>query len=731
MQDTATSANVASALPRADGSQRVAPNTVVVGSGLQKILPSDIPCDDDGDGTRREYQVKPRFVHRPTITRRVGTTIEVVTGPVQPVVPHTDESTAKGWKRYYDVGAKAKAAEIERAKKIADEARAYWHSRREKQEADYQAKCERAREKGRSLPKRPVKEPPPPGWEMYLKDPELVKQIIGRRHALQRKDRLRCARLSGKFADRDYAPVVEKFHHEDGTPAPALRGWLNLLSLQLFNGALEKGRNVTHGFDKTIEFSGGSDRIWALDSAYVVADKFRRTMFVVDLDGWWETLEKLRTKLRKILPPEFMPNIITYRGREEDGAGVENPHLVWLLPPGARVIGFGKKKRKLHEMVQKAIVSLLIDVGADGGHTNVDKTKNPLAIGWSIEVCDDYFQTMAAWRRFLPTINCDRSDMIKRTRLHKAQQETGAEPKESLAIWNDGITYRRLEITAAQATQDPAYLSAIRRCKPGKVVPFADWLYNPADGVVTQRLFKIHGNTKAVRSVIAAQRDWVLQLAQTPSEVGELCNRGRDAKANEDLKPLPPTATTEERKAREKLIKRRARQRTQAFRETVHSGLVAEAIEHRLSSGVPVVKAEVVRALVATGNIGRSTAYDMFDDVFQVVQQTARYQAHRSDNQPTQPSQPAELASVDEVVPGQPMRIPAKTTTAPPWIVCKDDLTLWQEVCRLRNEWSVAVAAWRSANARRRPGDGANLAADPEFRALVLDRSSWACRRRH
>jgi hypothetical protein len=134
---------------------------------------------------------------------------------------------------------------------------------------------------------------------------------------------------------------------------------------------------------------------------HTVLDKSRRCAFVVDLDGWWPDLGTLRSVLRTLLPPEFMPNLITYRANIE-GHGVENPHLVWLLPPGARVLsGAGKQKQiKLHEMIQGGIVNLLIPIGADPGHTNTFKTKCPLTPGWSVEACDDHFQTMQQWRAF-------------------------------------------------------------------------------------------------------------------------------------------------------------------------------------------------------------------------------------------------------------------------------------------------------------------------------------------
>ena len=78
------------------------------------------------------------------------------------------------------------------------------------------------------------------------------------------------------------------------------------------------------------------------------------------------------------------------------------------------------------------------------------------------------------------------------------------------------------------------------------------------------------------------------------------------------------------------------------------------------------------------------------------------------------------------------MRNPDRSTEPayPAWVVCGDTLTQFEGACRLRDNWRVAVA-WRAARARRRPADGGDLAADPEFQRMVFDRYSWAEHRRH
>ncbi|MCK1540342.1 MULTISPECIES: hypothetical protein [unclassified Bradyrhizobium] len=716
------------------------------------ISADEVPCDVVPIPYEAPTVVK-LFQHTPVITRRIGDRVEVVTGPVKPVVPHTTEQTAEGWERFFSGSEAARGKAIADAKAAADEYKTFFEKRKADDAARHQARCKKAIAKGKEPPpRRRSKTPPPPNWVEFIRDPDLLRHMKSVRQSGFRKARLdHYKHTRGRFfADRAYDTFIEKLKNEDGTPAPAMRSWLKLISLQLFNGALRKDC-VEFGYDKTTEFAASrSERMFALDASHVVLDKGRRCAFVVDLDRWWVDLATLRTVLRMLLPPEFMPNVITYRGREEDGVGVDGAHLAWLLPPGSRVLrGKGKAKQfKLWEMIQKSIVSLLIPVGADPGHTNVCKTKSPFAPGWSIEVCDDYFQTMDDWRNFLPTITPDEQEMRRRAKVYKAADQADVPVKESLAIWNDAKSERRLAIKSAQARQDPAYLAAVRKCTRDNI-PFADWLYDPVHGVVTQRLRHLHkdAGAKAVRAVLAAQREFVIELGLTPSEIGEFCERGRDAILNEDIPPLPASASKEERKARADLLKHLARQRTQAHKELMHRGLIAEEIEARLAGRVPVVKAEVVKALVAAGNIGRSTAYDHYDDVLEVVQRTARYQVSPSCPQDDQGSYPVEetlTANLETefsvnpqvttasapVVTGPIRRIPVNNAR-PAWVVDKDSLTLWEEACLQRDSWAVAVAAWRSAKARRRPAEAADLADDPGFRALVLQRSAWAQHRLH
>jgi hypothetical protein len=717
----------------------------------------DIPCDWPDAINILDWNLEPQpFVHVPTITLTRGDESFVVTGPVAPVMPRMTESTKDGWERWlgdlaaHDAQNKAAEAAANRAVKT------YFETRKAKQEADREAKykraCDRALRQGKPAPPRPVRKPPPDNWKMFIKDDELRAKMRAASHMRYNARRLRrYVHKRGPAADRDTAGFIEEFENPDGSPAKAFRTALKIIAFQLFNSALPK--SLVYGYDKTTVFFAsitGTSRMDARDMEYIESDRFRRTLFVVDLDGWWVSIEQLRRELRRLLPPEFMPNLIVYRGSEEKG-GVENPHLIWLMPPGARVCyqkGKNKKKQfNLHSMIQKGIVSLLIPIGADPDHHNVWKFKNPLSPKWSVAACDDSFPTMNEWRSFLPTITPDRREMKRRAKVVKAAR-LGVDPDDvtlSSAIWNDGVTSRRLMIRAAQASKDPAFMKAIATSHAA----FVDWLYHPVDGVVTRRLIKSHKDTPAVRSVLNAQREYVVENQDTPSAVGQWYNHGRDAVLNEDTLPAPGwNATAEERKVWRDARKGQGGRYTQLNKEALHCGLICEEIESRIAAGIPVVKSEVVNALVKAGAVKRSTAYNHFDRCLQVVQQTSRYQAVHLETQSSSSCQPVEgtPGSIPEAVSGNettvvepkdspvtvaPVLNPAHPyrQAVPSWVVDKDTLTSWEEACRIREVWRNVVEEWRSATQHVQSNrDLVDLDEDdPMIRAaMLLNRPAWS-----
>ncbi|MDO9442269.1 MAG: hypothetical protein Q7T73_15380, partial [Beijerinckiaceae bacterium] len=432
-----------------------------------------IVCDapplavDDRPTGLDPYKIQPApFVHRSVITLFRDGRPQTVRGPVEPrALGGTPEAQARhaAWQ--------ARAAEAE-AKRIADAKaasatlRTYFDKRRADKAAEAESKytraCERAARHGKPVPERPEPVPPPDDWQLYCPDTVLVSNISAARLSRANAKRLeRYDHYKGLAAGRLTDSFKEMFDKAaDGSATKALRTALGIEAFQLFNSCLPKNAEIVYGSDKTTVYRNGGpgqhemSGLSVRDMEYIESDRMRRTLFVVDLDGWWPNVEALWNALRAFLPPEFMPNLVSYRGAEDRG-GVESPHLFFPLPPTARVIAHGKqplesflRQRNLHSMVQKGIVSLLIPLGADPDHHNTWKFKNPLSPKWSVVANDDHFATIDEWRAFLPTITPDQREMKRRAKIVKAARE-GKSPDDvtlSGAIFSDGYTSRRLLI---------------------------------------------------------------------------------------------------------------------------------------------------------------------------------------------------------------------------------------------------------------------------------------------
>ena len=292
-----------------------------------------------------------RFAHTPTITYRRGDQVTVVTGPIVPTVPHMTDATRAGWLRWRGSVEAATISAKKAAASRRDGIRAVFEKREpakkskaEREAAAWARKCDKALAAGEPMPEKPVRKP---DFLNFIKDSELVEAINGSRNNSEVARRLRkfTHRGTAPIGGRVYADFEERFKREDGSRASAVRSWLGIIGLQLLSSSLPK--NILFGRDKEIEYlasAEGMQRLFALDNSHVILDKARRCCFIVDLDGWWISIDALRSHLRKLLPPHLMPAITTFRGRDSDGLGVENQHLIWPLPPGSRVLrGAGQK----------------------------------------------------------------------------------------------------------------------------------------------------------------------------------------------------------------------------------------------------------------------------------------------------------------------------------------------------------------------------------------------------
>ncbi|WLA74196.1 hypothetical protein QIH77_02870 [Bradyrhizobium diazoefficiens] len=693
---------------------------------------------------------KAPFVHVPSITLMRGGVPQRIRGPVATTTKITAE-TQIGWRKWTeDLRAHGVAqAEESKVRAKADRDVIDGHRRKKAEELDamYRRACERLHKAGKPVPSleawkndrfetkyqrecqkliaagfqprtREQFAAPAPNWEMFA-PPELVAALTSMNHRGYNKRRRERydSQWVRDFAGRKTARFIEELVDEHGNPTVAFRSAI-CISLALFNSAMPK--DLIFGEDKgKVESSIGGhlSRMQILDRAYIELARNRRCHFVVDLDGWWRSVKALWKAIRKFLPPEFMPNLIVYRARESDGKGVENPHLIWLLPPGSRVIPTKGAKNlesqlKLHSMIQRGIVNQLIELGADPGHHNSNKVKNALAPGWSLACNDDSFCTMSEWKGFLPTITPDERAMTRRARQIKIERENDVDAELSNALWRDGISSRRLVIKAAQRRRDPDFLAA--RSSPGA---FVEWLYHPGDGAVTKRMIELHGDVEVVHQVLAAQRGFVEDLGVVPSEGGEFCDRGRDTFRNQYLEKGYKPETAEEREGVETARKSEAGRVSRANEKALHCGLIAEEIRRRLSLGLSIeeigdAKAEIVKALVASGNVSRATAYRRFDEVVAVVSEGARYQAVNSpDPVKASPSQGSQTDdSEPDCLPPSGSGASGSLSTSPsvvrrPVRPVDPPMLAGQHALRILETWRRAVESWRNACRRRRDPD--------------------------
>ena len=171
------------------------------------LTADDIPFDwPTSQPIPYEYQapVKP-FEHTPTVTYRSGDKTIVVTGPIEPTIPHMTEATRAGWEKWYGDRADHIDAAIEACRQRAAKRKAYFKLRKDKKDADWDAKCVRARARENRCRQRPKYREPPPDLMYYVKDEKLVAMV---------NEFLRC---------RSVAERMREYRHPAAFRSPAAR----------------------------------------------------------------------------------------------------------------------------------------------------------------------------------------------------------------------------------------------------------------------------------------------------------------------------------------------------------------------------------------------------------------------------------------------------------------------------------------------------------------------------
>ena len=278
----------------------------------------------------REEQA-PTIAHRPVVTLFDSYGNErVITQPLaeherwQPTSLPVDRE--ERWRKFLVQNAAAKAA----AKKAAA--------------AEREADADKS-----SMPKRKARAPKLNETEDQRRAREAA---VDRAKCTQRLAQQQLARVAGRLdkyslikkqirADRTYLPFDESFRNEKGE-GTALRSELNIRGLQLYNARLPKG--AWFGYNKRSVWDGSCHQpVFLRDEPYLVIDWWNvRGQLIVDLDGTWDTLADLRTDIVRTIGVRLMPALIVYRLNKS--GRMENPHLLWILPPGSEVGISGKSR---------------------------------------------------------------------------------------------------------------------------------------------------------------------------------------------------------------------------------------------------------------------------------------------------------------------------------------------------------------------------------------------------
>lgn len=467
------------------------------------------------------------------------------------------------------------------------------------------------------------------------------------RERQRRKDRRGRFVQNGKVvrADRTYLPFSEEF---DGT---GLRTELGLFGPAIFSSRIAKG--AAHGKDKREVYDGSEVSPMDLrDMEYLTQgwDKVRGNL-VIDLDGRldgrkWKTRADLRRDLAEILGVKLLPTMIAYR--LDKGGNIEGGHAFWVLPPGSEVGVCGKSRGgpvRFHSMVQDALINALMPLGADPGHTNPAKTKNPLAPRFSL-MCFENFPDLTELAVGLPTLAVDRKEMqreharLKRKAAGDDREE--AQPTQSKFVWNTMNDAWKESITEGFRTHNKAFLSAL---KTTSSTAYGKWL--KAEGLPRiRKALNLPPDTELPEDVckfLKKQIPW--RCANRPSiqtRYYDGDNRGRDRVAQETA-GMVGAELPHAREIQGKRRKSLAGIVTRVAQAEKSQAIIIEQVELYARLGYDVSDdAAVARFTIRSGLLGKSTVYKWLPAVLASFRDASRYNAGRDAGTLDLPSIPSE-----------------------------------------------------------------------------------------
>ena len=163
--------------------------------------------------------------------------------------------------------------------------------------------------------------------------------------------------------------------------------------LQLFVASTPRAAQLQTG-DTKARIDRVGQKLLALDSAYVAANRAMRRVLRVELDrdfpGGFAALAAA-IAARGVPPPNLVVGHVDAAGR------LLRPHLLWLLEAAVAFTGKGRPApQKLWQAVLDGLTAALLPLGADpGGRANALHMKNPLCPAWHRQVMEDAPYTLA------------------------------------------------------------------------------------------------------------------------------------------------------------------------------------------------------------------------------------------------------------------------------------------------------------------------------------------------
>jgi hypothetical protein len=430
-------------------------------------------------------------------------------------------------------------------------------------------------------------------------------------------------------SDRRRLPFKESFRNS-ACVGTALRSRLGIRGLQLFNSRLPKEPLV--GYDKRAVFVGTEimEPIFCRDMDYITIGWWTvRGQVVVDLDRNFRSLRALRRKLMEILGPTLMPTLIVY-ALTADGQ-IERPHLLWILPPGSEAGICGKSRAapiRTFEMVHQDVVSALIELGADCGHANTGKIKNPLSPKWCV-ACEENFPDLGDFLRELPTVSTNKREM--RRRQADFQNKPVDEIKESqrnLNISKDIILAVRAR---AQRANSRAYKDSL-----ASSTLHAKWLKEHAVPRIIQALCytpktplkKCHEKDcpQEIRQLLAQQIEyWSGKRPSKKTKQYDGDNRFRDRGLQKEL-GLVGAVRPEDRKLQGLAKKSLAAIETNRGHREKSLAIMEEQIGlFQRARGDVGDKPAVISWIRKSGKLSKSTVYDLIDVALSCFRAASRY----------------------------------------------------------------------------------------------------------